>query len=611
MRGQPAGRGANRLILRGYGPLAGLLVVLLLVTVLVPSKPRTNDPGANDSSAQVADSAAVGTAALGSPIPGSAVPGSAVPGSAVPGSAPARNAPAPGATRATAGGSPGKVSGADRGDPARADAGSHPTATQPNPARPAPTGAGALPAGVQYAANCSGGAKQDGNSGYSPPCLSFTGNNGGATSRGVTKDTITVTFRDIGTALSKNSELSKTAEKKGIVSDPAAEQRTRDVLLQYFNNHFQLYGRQVKLLTYQGRGDALKELSGTGQEAANADALKVGQEIKAFADLSAISQPYLDALVRQKVVAFGGLHLPASYYRARAPYAWGELIDCTTLLSSAFDLLSKRMPATANAVRAGSAKLRTQPRKYALVVPDDAVYAQCLNEARPKLKAAGIDLVKEIHYSLDFSTMQQEAPNIAAQLKNAGTTTVILVTDPVLPFFLSGSATQQDFWPEWFVTGTVFTDADPIGQLYDQDQWQFAYGQSFLGDVKQGTASESYRAYRTIRSDQPTATRDLQYYSLLMLFIGLQMAGPDLTPQTFERGMFAYPGGTGPLGHWSWAPDHFTPIVDAREIYWDRKALSPFDNQPGRYVAPDGDRRYRGVWPVKSPSAPVPPPAEP
>jgi hypothetical protein len=355
----------------------------------------------------------------------------------------------------------------------------------------------------------------------------------------------------------------------------------------------------------------LKELSGTGQEAANADALKVGQEIKAFADLSAISQPYLDALVRQKVIAFGGLHLPASYYRARAPYAWGQLIDCTTLLSSAVDLLSKRLPPTANAVRAGSAKLRTQPRKYGLVIPDDAVYAQCLNEARPKLKAAGIELVKEIRYALDFSTMQQEAPNIAAQLKNAGVTTVILVTDPLLPFFLSGSATQQDFWPEWFLTGTVFTDVDVAGQFYDQDQWQFAYGQSFISDVKQGVASESYRAYKTIRSDEPTTTRDLDYYSMLMLFIGLQMAGPNLTPQTFQQGMFAYPGANGPLGHWSWGPNDYTAVDDAREIYWDRKALSPFNNQPGRYIAPDGDRRYRGVWPAGAATAPVPPPAAP
>ena len=52
---------------------------------------------------------------------------------------------------------------------------------------------------------------------------------------------------------------------------------------------------------------AIKELGGTGQEGANADALKVGQEIKAFADMSAISQPYLDALVRQKVITVGGM----------------------------------------------------------------------------------------------------------------------------------------------------------------------------------------------------------------------------------------------------------------------------------------------------------------
>ena len=30
---------ANRLILRGYGPLAGLVVVLLFLTLLVPSRP--------------------------------------------------------------------------------------------------------------------------------------------------------------------------------------------------------------------------------------------------------------------------------------------------------------------------------------------------------------------------------------------------------------------------------------------------------------------------------------------------------------------------------------------------------------------------------------------
>jgi hypothetical protein len=96
-----------------------------------------------------------------------------------------------------------------------------------------------------------------------------------------------------------------------------------------------------------------------------------------------------------------------------------------------------------------------------------------------------------------------------------------------------------------------------------------------------------------------------------MLFIGLQMAGPDLNPQTFQRGMFAYPGATGPLGHWSWGPNDYTAIDDAREIYYDRHAISPFDNSPGRYVAPDADHRYRGSWPTKAPPTPIPPAAAP
>jgi hypothetical protein len=566
-------RPADRLILRGYGPLAALIVLILLVTMLVPSRPKKDETFTDFT----------GGAGSGVTEPGATT------------GAPGTTATVPGTTTGTT-----------------TTPGTAPTTTGKGGKQQVTTNAAAP--GTQVASTCSGGTKQDGNTAYSPPCMTWNGgDNGGATSGGVTRDTITVTFRDIGNPLGDDdSELAKTAEKKGILASPEATARTRAALLEYFNRTYQLYGRKVKIVTYKGRGDAIKELGGTGQEAANSDALRVGQEYKAFADMTAISQPYLDALVRQKVVAFGGLHLPASYYTARAPYAWGQLIDCTALLSSAIDLISKRMPPTGNATHAGSAALRQKQRKFGLVFPDDAVYAQCIKEAGPRLSAAGISIAKEIRYSLEIAKLQQEAPNMAAQLKAAGVTTVLLVTDPILPFFLTGSATQQDFWPEWFVTGTVLTDADVAGQFYDQDQWQFAYGQSYLSDIRQGQASESYRAYKKIRpQDEPTLTRDLDYYSLLMLFIGLQMAGPNLTPQTFQRGMFSYPGANGPLGHWSWGPNDYTAIDDAREIYYDRRALSAFNNQPGRYVSPNGDKRYRGNWPAKDPGAPIPPPAAP
>jgi hypothetical protein len=587
----------DRLVLRGYGPLAGLLAALLIITIVVPSK-------SGHDAAEVAVSAPGAEAAASLPDPVAGV-AAAVPGAvaAEPGSA---TAPGPAFAAASAATAQGRVpvQAATRGRAAAAPA--------------AAAAAAAAVTGARAARNCAGGALQDKISAYSPGCVAFTGDNGGVTFRGVTKDTITIAMRQ-GPERSQaeqdkaaNSELGKKAKEAGLVNDKAATERTFNTLLAYFNKTYQLYGRKVKIVKYTGRGDQQKEIGGGGQEAANADALKVGQEIKAFGDLSATTQPYLDALVRQKVLAFGGLHLPASYYQSKAPYAWGQLIDCTTLMTSAVDLLAKRFPAAGKAERSGSAKMRQMPRKYGLLVPDDAVYAQCINEARPKMKAAGITLTKEIKYALDFNKLQQETPNMAAQLKQAGVTTLLLVTDPLLPFFLTGAATQQDFWPEWFVTGTIGTDIDLAGQFYDQDQWQNAYGQSYLTALGQGKAAEAYRAYKTMRQDEPTTTADLTYQSLLMLFIGLQQAGPNLTPQAFQNGMYAYGPHKGPLGQWSFGPNDYTPTDDAREVYYDPKAISTFNSKPGRWIVLNGGKRYRGAsWPAASPGAPIPSPAAP
>jgi hypothetical protein len=594
---------ASRLILRGYGPLAGLVVVLLFLTMLVPSRPLSTVTlsGASDAPAspvpvpieeETDDAAAV-------PVGEEAVTGTTI----------AANTAASGPATTAAGKRPGTRTAA-----------SGPAAT----ARPATAVAGAKPGTVSgpgtvtVGRDCPGGALQDGNTPYSPPCLKWNGtDNGGNTSRGVTGDTITVVMRENGDRKGSGGKdeekLKEQAREKGLTDTKEDQIRSRDALLEYFNTHFQLYGRKVKLVTYQGRGDMIKEFAGSGQEEANADAVKVGQEIGAFADLSAVSQPYLDALVRQKVVSFGGLHLPESYYGSKTPYAWGQLIDCTTLVQNAVDLLVKRFKPTDTAARAGSAALRQKPRKYGLIVPDDPVYKQCVQEGKPKLAAAGIEIAKEINYSLDFGKMQQEAPNMAAQMKAAGVTTTILVTDPILPYFLTGAATQQDYWPEWFMTGAALTDIDILGQFYDQDQWQFAYGQSFLSDIFQGKDSESYRAYKAVRpQDEPAITRDQYYYNFLMLFIGLQMAGPNLTPDTFAAGMYAYPARTGSFGRWSFSPTDHTCSDDAREVYYDRNALSAFNNKPGRWITLNGGRRFRGAsWPAEPPPAPIPAAAAP
>src|SRR5688572_32783550 len=313
---------AQRLILRGYGPLAGLVVVLLFLTLLVPSRPLTTitASGAADvpsAPVPVPTEDAVDEAAAALPVGDEAVTGTTIAGTATSGPAAVRR---PGRTAASGTGISRPGAGATGGTVA--------SATQ---------GAVAGPGTVTIGRDCSGGALQDSNTPYSPPCLKWNGtDNSGATTRGVTKDTITVVMREnnnSGGSSSRDSEkLKEQAREKGLTDTKEDQIRSRDALLEYFNTRFQLYGRKVKLVTYEGRGNMIKEFSGSGQEEANADALKVGQEIGAFADLSAISQPYFDALTRQKVVSFGGLHLPESYYASKAPYGWGQLIDCTTLV---------------------------------------------------------------------------------------------------------------------------------------------------------------------------------------------------------------------------------------------------------------------------------------
>jgi hypothetical protein len=561
-------------VTRDYAPLAVLVVLGLIVTTVLPSKIKP---------APLADFAAAMPDTLEVQVPGGALAGEPAAVSARGSSLPRRGA---GKTAATA--------------------------QVPDPAHHrAVTPAAAVATGVRVGTDCAGGALQDRIGGYSPTCLDFSGDNGGATAPGVTGTTITVTVRghDDTSKKDDNSELAKKAKSAGISNSPEAQQRTMDALVAYFNKTYQLYGRQVKIVNYTGRGDQLSEFSGGGQEQANADALKAAQELHAFADLSATSQPYLDALVRQHVIAIGGVNLPASYYRAKAPYAWGQLIDCTSMMNSAIDLLAKRLPAGQSAARAGSTATRAQQRKYALLVPDDPVYQKCVDEAGPQLRASGISFAKQIHYAMNFTSMQQEAPNIAAQLKQAGITTVVLVTDPLLPYFLTGAATQQDFWPEWFVTGTIGTDADVAGQFYDQDQWQNAYGQSYL-TLGSGSSSPAYKAYKTINSDEPVSTIDVVYQTLLMLFTGLQEAGPNLTPATFQQGMFSWGPHQGAFGRWSFSPNDYTSTDDAREVYFDPRAISPFNSRPGAWVALNGGKRYRGTgWPAKDPGAPIPPAA--
>src|SRR3546814_17186314 len=69
--------------------------------------------------------------------------------------------------------------------------------------------------------------------------------------------------------------------------------------------------------------------------------------------------------------------------------------------------------------------------------------------------------------------------------------------------------------------------------------------------------------------DEPSFGVEELYYQMYILAIGIQLAGPNLTPETFQAGMYAYPGGVGLRGTWGFGPGDHTPTDDYRAIWWD------------------------------------------
>ncbi|HET7722017.1 MAG TPA: hypothetical protein VFK43_18745, partial [Acidimicrobiales bacterium] len=108
---------------------------------------------------------------------------------------------------------------------------------------------------------------------YSPPCFEFSGDNGGATAKGVTPEEVIVSAR----ILNEKGFQQTLATLAGadIVDEPEDVKRTISALAEYFNSRMQFYGRKLAIKFYDGKGSGVNELQGAGQAEAEADAITV------------------------------------------------------------------------------------------------------------------------------------------------------------------------------------------------------------------------------------------------------------------------------------------------------------------------------------------------
>jgi hypothetical protein len=112
----------------------------------------------------------------------------------------------------------------------------------------------------------------------------------------------------------------------------------------------------------------------------------------------------------------------------------------------------------------------------------------------------------------------------------------------------------------------------------------------------------------------PNKANQLGWNYLSFISSGIMGAGPTLTPEHFEQALLT----SDPTGGWDnvhdptetyvkFGPGDYTAVSDAREVYWDPKAISPIDGKPGAYISLNGGRRYTlGQWPRGEPDLPLP-----
>jgi hypothetical protein len=405
------------------------------------------------------------------------------------------------------------------------------------------------------------------------------GDNGGATSSGVTSDQITVVVYIADPAL--DPLQAAFFRDSGANIDPDANRAGFNGYLQLFEKHYELYGRKLRIEPYTGTGAPSDEVK------AKADAIAIADQYHPFAVINGPTQSsnFADELAARGILCVGicSIAFPESFTADRNPYLWSNGPSPDQANIHAAEMIGKQL-AGKKAEFAGDPGLRNQKRKFGFVHYDNPdgrykpgyeKYLKLLDD-KYQVKPA-----VDIPFFLDLSKAGEIARTTIAALKEGGVTTVVFGGDPIMPSYLTKEATAQDYFPEWVITTTVLADTAIFGRTYDQRQWAHAFGLALVPARGAQPTQDGFALWHwQFCEDPPSNTYSILFPGPSLLMAGIQLAGPDLTPQTFEAGLFrAGVRGGGALHprlseghHGIWPGTDLYGIDDAGMLWWDPDA---------------------------------------
>ena len=450
-----------------------------------------------------------------------------------------------------------------------------------------------------------------------PPCVAaFSGNNGASTYQGVTKDKIVVVYYQQQADPATDAALTAA----GANNSPEDRLATMKDYADYFNAHYETYGRRVEIVPFAGTGEP------DDDAAAKADAVQIATDIKPFAVIGGATANAINSFVTEiasrRILCICTVSQPQELYEKYHPYVgYSALMGSTEGYIHRAEYVGKRL-AGRNAVHAGSVPLTQKKRVFGLLYYETASndYKSGVDFFERELAKYGVTLKVRLAYTgpPDLAATQEQSRPFIQKMVNEGVTSVIFSGDPISPAIFTGEATRQNYFPEWILTGSALTDTTLFGRTYDQTQWRHAFGISFLVARGPEKETDAYRLHMWHHGREATAGNQygVLYPLPWALFTGIHLAGPNLTPQSWFDGITRYPVTnrgkltyqTVSIGkHGIWPFTDYLMYDDVTEIWWDASAQGPdeLDNQGvGMYRYVDQGKRYLpGAHPPSDPKA--------
>lgn len=434
----------------------------------------------------------------------------------------------------------------------------------------------------------------------SPPCVASwpeaARGNGGATAPGVTSNTIVIT---VGRSAS-------VARDEVIIRE----------LTEFFNRHFELYGRR---LVVKYHSDAGVKDDPSAQRAAAARA----QQLGAFAAVHGLSYSgeahnvdntlFLTALAQHKIIGINALttYVPSVRLASLAPYAWTYQPAFDDELRNTGELACRAL-AGRTASHAGDATLRTAPRSFVILYPRSHGGGRPdVTPLQDTLKACGTSATA-IEYTGypegNASTNNQNVP-IMVDLKSRSVTTPVVIGSTEDITAVLNAASRAGYHPEWLDV-TVATYASNFLQA-PPEQRSALFGIAPWNKALPRPQSIPYRAFSEVDQGRTASgtylfIHDAFYKAMLLIASGIQAAGPHLTPQTFAAGLrgldFPNPelgGAPHYQGTVGFTGDH--SMVDDFGLWWFNTGERNNDDLvgPGSYCYVGRGVRFRsGTWPA-------------